>query len=537
MSSVNATALARKSWSRAIKTVTVTVAAVVIGVSVGMVVLPERGAVYAVPQISGLAAPVAVPVVLVARDAGPADPAPVSLPLPMDSLLTDARPLDAPSYGGDGPASVAALEAAVDAPSPPPGPLAQATPPTSAGANPTILGPGVAVQGVSEREIRFGMAGPFSGPSRQLGAQMRVGIETAFRVANDAGGVNGRKLVLAVADDGYDPARTQEAMRQLLEKDQVFGFIGNVGTPTAAVALPIVLSRRMLFFGAFTGTSLLRGNPPDHTVFNFRAGYAEETAATVRYLVQTRRLRPDQIAVFAQQDGYGDAGFDGIAKAVRQLRQAGGGAGAEPGRGSAADAGLVTLRMNYRRNSVDVDEAVAQLALYQKKHATNPIRAVVMVSTYRAAAKFVERTLDQVPGLIYTNLSFVGSSSLAEELTVLGPRFAQGVIVTQVVPSIDSHARVVLDYKAALAKYAPSENADFVSFEGYLSATLLVEGLKRAGPALDTGRLVDTLEGLRDVDLGLGTPVGFTRSEHQALHRVWGTQIDAKGKFLPLDLE
>ena len=91
-------------------------------------------------------------------------------------------------------------------------------------------------------------------------------------------------------------------MKQLYEKDQVFGIVGNVGTPTAAVAIPYALERRMLFFGAFTGSNILRNDPPDRYVFNYRASYVQETDAVVRYLVKIRRLQPRQIAVFAQQD-------------------------------------------------------------------------------------------------------------------------------------------------------------------------------------------------------------------------------------------
>ena len=72
----------------------------------------------------------------------------------------------------------------------------------------------------------------------------------------------------------------------------------------------------MLFFGAFTGANVLRNDPPDRYVFNYRASYAEETDAAVRYLVKMRKLQPRQIAVFAQQDSYGDAGFAGVAKAI-----------------------------------------------------------------------------------------------------------------------------------------------------------------------------------------------------------------------------
>src|ERR1700737_2253009 len=261
---------------------------------------------------------------------------------------------------------------------------------------------------------------------------MKLGIDAAFNRVNDAGGVEGRMLKLIAADDGFEPSRTGDAMKQLYEKDQVFGFIGNVGTATAAVAVPYALERRTLFFGAFTGANILRNDPPDRYVFNYRASYAEETAAVVHYLIKLRRLQPRQIAVFAQQDAYGDAGFAGVAKSFRAL--------------GVSDTAI--LRLNYKRNTVDVDEAINQL-----KAQKSAIKAVVMVSTYRAAAKFIEKTRDLYPGMIYTNVSFVGSTALAEELMLLGPRFAEGVIVTQVVPAVDSYSTAILEYKAALAKY------------------------------------------------------------------------------------
>jgi branched-chain amino acid transport system substrate-binding protein len=146
---------------------------------------------------------------------------------------------------------------------------------------------------------------------------MKFGIETVFSLVNDTGGINGHQLKLFSADGGYEPSRTGEAMKQLWENDHVFGIVGNVGTPTAVVALPIALDHKMLFFGAFTGANLLRQVPPDHYVFNYRASYSEETEAAVRYLVTVRGLQPNEIAVFAQQDSYGDAGYDGVAKAVR----------------------------------------------------------------------------------------------------------------------------------------------------------------------------------------------------------------------------
>ena len=142
--------------------------------------------------------------------------------------------------------------------------------------------PVTAVRGVSDNEIRFGITAAFTGPVRERGRQMKLGIETAFNQVNDAGGVGGRKLRIIAADDGNEPTRTLQAVRQLYEKDQIFGLIGSIGTATAAVAVPFALERRMLFFGAYTGGNVVRRDPPDRYVFNYRPSYAEEADAAVR---------------------------------------------------------------------------------------------------------------------------------------------------------------------------------------------------------------------------------------------------------------
>jgi branched-chain amino acid transport system substrate-binding protein len=387
--------------------------------------------------------------------------------------------------------------------------------PAAAATAPAAPAVSTTTRGVSDGEIRFGIVAPFSGAAKELGRQMKLGIDTAFNRVNDAGGVEGRMLRLIAADDGYEPTRTADAMKQLYEKDQVFGIIGNVGTPTAVVAVPYALERRLLFFGAFTGANV-RNDPPDRYVFNYRPSYAEETDAVVRYLVKMRRLQPRQIAVFAQQDAYGDSGFAGVAKAFRTLGTSDG----------------AILRLSYKRNTVDVEEALNQLKAQKPL-----IKAVVMVSTYRAAAKFIEKTRDLYPEMIYTNVSFVGSTALADELMLLGARYANGVIVTQVVPAVSGYSSVVLEYKNALAKYFPGEAPDYVSLEGYVSANVLIQALKRAGPQLDTEKLIDNSESMRNLDMGLGTTLSFGRAEHQASHKIWGTALDENGRFQPIELE
>jgi ABC-type branched-subunit amino acid transport system substrate-binding protein len=374
--------------------------------------------------------------------------------------------------------------------------------------------PAAPIHGVTDHEIRFGTVIPFGGQRREIGRQMKMGIEAAFNRTNDAGGVNGRTLKLIAADDNYDPKNTIAAMTQLYDKEQVFGFIGNIGTANTALAIPYALERRALFFGPLSGSSIVRRDPPDRYVFNFRASFAEETAAIVRYLVKIKRIPPKQIAVLTQADAFGDEGFAGVTKAFRTL-----------------NINDPVTRFNYPRNTLDVDEAISQM-----KAQKPPVKAMILVATDRAAAKFIEKTHDQYPGMIYTNLSVVGATGLANELKLLGPRFTQNVIVTQGVPAVSGYSSLVLDYKNALAKYFPGEAPDYTSLEGFVSASILIQALKQTTP-LDTERLVETLESMRSVDLGLGTKLSFGRAEHQASHKIWGTTLDETGTYQAIELE
>lgn len=364
--------------------------------------------------------------------------------------------------------------------------------------------------------ITFGMSAALTGPAKELGRQMKLGVEAAFSAANASGGIAGRQLKLSALDDGYEPARTKDAMKELVENQKVFAIIGNVGTPTAEVAVPYVLERKILLFGPFSGAGLLRREPPDRYVFNYRASYAEETAAVVRHFVEIKKIRPDQIAVFAQQDGFGDAGFSGVGKALRKYGH---------------DQEKI-LRVGFPRNTLEVEGAVDAIVKNQKK-----LRAVVMVAPYRPATKFIEKLREKGADLTFSNVSFVGSTAFAEELKQLGPKYSTGVIVTQVVPPIDSAATAVAKYREALEKHFPGEKPDFVSLEGYVAATIVIEGLRNLGGEPTSESLINALESIRGLDIGIGTPITFGPSEHQGSHKVWGTMLDEKANYKVIDLE
>ena len=371
-------------------------------------------------------------------------------------------------------------------------------------------------RGVTADTIHLGTTTAYNGPSKELGRNMVVGMRTKFLSVNDGGGVHGRKIEMTVLDDSYDPDQALANMHELFENRNVFATIGNVGTPTAKVTAKYSSESGHLFFGPFTGASLLREDPPDRYVFNYRASYSDETAAMVDYFVEMLHIPPEKIAVFAQNDAYGDDGFAGVARAMRRYQV------------EAED----ILRVGYDRNQLNVDEAVTQIMSHSED-----IRAIVMVPTYKVAARFVIKVRAAKPEMVLGAVSFVGSQALAEEFLELESNAGAGVIVTQVVPPYHSNASGVLEYRKLLRQYFPEYEPGFVSFEGFIVASIFVEGLQRAGAELNTETLIDALEGIRDLDLGIGPIIEFSPSRHQASHRVWGTVLKADGDFEVLDLK
>jgi len=206
-------------------------------------------------------------------------------------------------------------------------------------------------------------------------------------------------LAGAAADDRTDRARDVAGrvgpmIGSALARQDIArpGRVGDTGIPDAAAPVPHALERRMLFFGVCANGTVVRLDHPDRAVFNYLVSYELETNAVVRYPGRLQRMPVRQIAAVAPD---GDAGFAGVPKAVRAL--------------SADESAIV--RFNYKRNTLNLDDAVKQL-----KAQTVPIEAVVTVPNYRAAAKFIEKTRDLLPAMIYTDVPGVLGTALGPHL-------------------------------------------------------------------------------------------------------------------------
>lgn len=360
-----------------------------------------------------------------------------------------------------------------------------------------------------EKEILLGMSTAMTGPAADLGKNMRLGVMTALEQANRSGGIGGRALRLLVLDDGYEPERTAPNMRELIEHKHVLAIIGNVGTPTAIAAIPIANEQRTLFFAPFTGAGVLRKTPPDRYVINYRASYAEETAAMIDALIHHGKLAPEDIAFFTQRDGYGDAGFAGGKAALKR-------------QGIKDEAKIVHVR--YERNTLAVEGAIATLLF------SEPLpRAIVMVGAYAPCAKFIQLARESGLEALFLNVSFVGSTPLARKLGDEVDR----VIVTQVVPHpLKSELPIVREYRKNLQAMDDSIPPTFGGLEGFIATRIFIKAMKNISGPLTKETLIDSLEALGRFDIGLGEPLHFDQHDHQASHRIWPTILH-QGEFLP----
>ena len=352
------------------------------------------------------------------------------------------------------------------------------------------------VPGVTSNSILLGESAAFTGPAQQLGIQMRDGMMLWFNHVNAQGGVHGRTIRLVTRDDGYESDRAAENTRKLIEADRVFALVGYVGTPTSKASLPVFTKAKVPFVGPFTGAELLR-TPVNPYVFNVRASYYNETDAIVEQLLTTGSKR---FAVFYQNDSYGLAGLTGVQIAVRK-------------RG-----GEIVATGTVERNTVDVAKAIK--AILPKRP-----DAVIMISAYKSIAAFIKTAKkDGYDGQFY-NVSFVGSTALANELGKEGV----GVAISQVVPFPWSLSVPVVEEFNKLAKKAKVD-VNFSSLEGFLVAKVSVEGLRRAGKNLTRERFMNALESMHDVDFG-GFAVSYSPTNHNGSMYVDLTIIGRDGGF------
>ena len=357
--------------------------------------------------------------------------------------------------------------------------------------------------GVSDQSIIFGQSAAFSGPAKELGTNMRLGIEAAFNEVNRRGGLHGRTLELLSLDDFYEPEAAIANTQRLIDEG-VFALIGAVGTPTSRSAAPIAAEADVPYIAPFTGAEFLR-DPKWDNIINMRASYYQETEEMVARLIGD--LGIERIAVIYQDDSFGRAGYRGVLLALSRRNM-------EP-----VSTGF------YPRNTTAVKTALLDV------HEGEDPEAVIIIGAYNPVASLVTWTRHIGLDPVFMTVSFVGSNALAEELGEDGA----GVFVTQVVPfPTDKSQSIVSAYHEALSAYAPGTIPGFTSFEGYMAGRLAIVGVEVCGRGVDRRCFLEGMRSSEVISID-GFELRYGQDDNQGSDAVFLSVIGSDGDYHPIE--
>ena len=354
----------------------------------------------------------------------------------------------------------------------------------------------------SASDIVISQIAPLTGVLASTGKQMVVGGQIYFDHINATGGVNGQQIRLEVADDGYKVDETVRLTKEVLANPAVVALFGFAGTANVGKLLTdgVLTQGGAALVAPYTGGEPLR-TPFNPWIFHVRAGYGDETEHMVQ---QVTTLGMKRVAVMYQDDGFGKAGLQGVERAL-------------------AKRGLtLSAAAPYERNTDKVDEAVKTIR-------ASDAQAVIMISVNKPTSAFIQRYREAGGGAQLYNISVVDP---AEIVKLAGLKHAHGLGVSQVVPYPFMPAMpVVREYQRLLKQYAPNELVNYTSFEQFLGAKVLVEGLRRAGPRPTRAGVIKALESMGNFDLG-GTVVRYAPDNRIGSRYVEVTVIGGNGKLL-----
>jgi branched-chain amino acid transport system substrate-binding protein len=352
-------------------------------------------------------------------------------------------------------------------------------------------------QGATKTTILIGQSSPFSGSNKELGDDIREGIQAYFKQVNDAGGIHGRTLELIALDDANDAKRAGENARILVEQRGVLALIGYASATLSLPALPYVEKGKVAFVGPFTGAEPMRAFR--RNVYNIRASYADELEKIVDFYTTTGMKK---FSIIHYDDAIGKDNLAAVETALTRR-------GLKP-------ASIGSLK----RNQTDLGAAVSDVIKASPD-------VVIATTLYKTTSDFIKGARKAGSSAQFASTSFVGATALASELGDEGT----GVVVAQVVPPYArTSVSIVREYQAAMEKLLGKKDFSFTSLESYIGAKVLVEAVRRAGSNPTREGVMKALDSLQSFNVG-GYVVEFSPTNHNGSKFVELTAIGKAGRF------
>ncbi len=358
-----------------------------------------------------------------------------------------------------------------------------------------------AAPGFDDNEIRIAQWGPQTGPAAAWGSVAR-GSKVLFEMINEAGGIHGRKIRYFVRDDQYNPAQTKAVVKEVVERQGVFAFVGGVSSAGGLAVKDYLAANKILWVGPATAVReyVFPVNPYLFAVYPL---YEDEGSILMKYAVE--KLKRKKIGIFYQNDSFGKNGLDGARQRLATYN-------IQPVAEipvEATEKDLASQMMKFKNAGA---EAVFLVG--------NPTTAIIALKTCA--------TIGYKPQWLATNA--LSDYALMHKLS---GGLWEGVITGSFADPPDSASPLVTKYREAAKKIAPEERWGLFYMAGILFAEPLVEALQKAGRNLSTEACMKALHSLKDFR-GLGPKITWTDSQHQGSDSIMVQQCGPNGTHVTL---
>jgi len=369
--------------------------------------------------------------------------------------------------------------------------------------------------GASDKEIRIGNTNPYSGPASAYGT-IGKSIAAYFKMVNEQGGINGRRVNFISYDDGYSPPRTVEMARKLVEQDEVLFVFQTLGTPSNTAIHKYMNMKKVPQMHVATGATKWN-DPKNHPwTMGWQPNYQSEARAYAQHILKTK---PDaKIGVLYQNDDYGKDYLKGFHD------------------GLGAKKSMIVKEVSYEVADPTVDSQIVQL---QQSGAD----VFFNITTPKFAAQAIRKAYDigWKPVHYLNNVS----NSVGSVLTPAGLDKAVGIIssayLKDATDSKWANDKAIAEWRQFMNKYYPDGNqADVFNVYGYTVAMTIAQVLKQCGDNLtreNVMRQAANLKGYRAETLLPGITIStsgddFAPIEQVQLERFNGKQWELFGEVM-----
>ncbi len=338
--------------------------------------------------------------------------------------------------------------------------------------------------GVSDTEIKIGSFGPLTGPAALWGNIMQ-GMDAYFKMVNDEGGVNGRTIKFIMKDDAYDPSRTVPGVREIVQKDEVFAFVGGIGTAPCMAVKEYLVEENIPWISPISGGTHW-SIPLEKNIFSVLPYYIDEAIIQTIYAVDS--LKSEKIGIIYQNDDVGKSALVG-AKSFLKKRNL----------DFVAEVPVEITDTDLSSHVARLKDSGAEVVLLW----TLPRQGVITVTN----AKVINYQPQFIASFILSDMTLMhGLTKGAWEGVIYGS-FAT--------PPYDLENPKIKQYKDALAKHHPDVRWGVFSYAGFLYAQPFVEAIQKMGKDVTREGLIAEMEKTKNLDI-MGLNISFSPTNHQA---------------------